>query len=203
MKPSVVISIIAAVVLVAVAGVVGLVVLGIKGVSSRPPTQAEKELLVSASRLEEFGMKAPNPEMCESYLAKRNVDGSLGLEYEYDSAKNPDRTKVLYVTSQVEANRSPKDARESFTMSIAAYKAGMFMGSDLRVDPSPVKLALGDQDYWAVIKRGDKPLGNIVVVRKDTIVHSFIVIGLYFAKSEDLRSLLQPTMEKAGKAKLK
>jgi hypothetical protein len=198
-----VISVVLVVIVLVLVSVVGIGVLAIKGVSTRPLVQSEKELLISASCLEPYGMDAPAPELCETYSAKRNLDGSLGLEYEYDSDKNPKRKDVLYVTSEVEINPTLKDARESFTISIAAYKVGMSLGGGLRVDASPVSLALGDQNYWAVIKRDQTPLGNVVVVRKGNVVHSFIVIGLYFSDPEDLRSLLQPKLEKTLAANLK
>jgi hypothetical protein len=178
------------------AALVGLVVLGIHGVSSRQPTEAEKELLISVACLKDFEIDGLAPELCESYVAKRNLDGSLGLEYEYDSDKSPDRSQALYFSSEVEINRSVKDARESFFMSIQAFKLGMKFGKDIRLEESQKNMGLAEQEYWAVIKNGASPVGNLVVLRQGTAVHSLMVTGVHFADWEDLKCLLQTTLEK-------
>jgi len=188
---------VAVVALVAVSAV--LVVVAIRGVSSREPTQAEKEMLVQASRLADYGADNLNPTLCETFKAKTNLDGSLELEYEYDSDRDPKSKQSLFFKSEAEINRSVRDARESYFMQIAAYKAGALLVKGRSIQESPELLSLGEQNFSALIMQDGKPLGNVVVIRQAATVHSLLTIGLYFDEADDLRSLLRGVMEKSKK----
>jgi len=170
--------------------------IGARGVSSRPPTQAEKRLLVPASRLGAWGIADLKPGTCERYVAKRNLDGSLELEYEYDSDRDPESQKYLFFKSEAEINSSLDDATTSFRMQIVAYRTGMW-AVRRRMEELPDLLSLGDQSYAAVIRHDEEPIGNIAVVRQGKIVHSLVIIGVYFSEPKDLEALLCPVLDQS------
>src|SRR5688572_19083063 len=176
-KKAIVIAVVVVVVsgFLLVAGFFGLAFISVKGVWSREPTAAEKELLIHVSRLEAYGRTAPSPSSAESYRAQWNLDGSFTLEYEYDSDKDPEIEEFLFMTSEAEVNRGVREAKESYTLTIGAYKVGVKLVNGRLIQPSNESLALGDDSYSALIRQDGKPIGNIAVVRQGKAVHSLLI----------------------------
>jgi len=171
-----------------------LVYVAVRGIGARQPTREEKRLLLTVGALEDYGVGDPTASQCEVWTAKWNVDRSLELEYEYDTDRHPQGRRRFYLDSEAEINRSVRDARESYSMSVAAYKVGMALAGGVKVRAWDRSLSAGDQSYVADLLRDDEPVGNIVVVRQGRVLHSLIIIGLYFTKAEDLGSLLAPVL---------
>ena len=175
-----------------VAGMIALFgYFAVKGVSSRPATDAEKELVVDAATLIEYGAEADAK--CGEYKMTRNLDATTMISYECDS-------ESLYVLSSAEINPTPRDARQSFVLEIGAYKAGVALGgSDATLHRRDELLGgLGDDRYAAIIQSGGKNAGNILIVRQGRILHSVMITGLYFDDAEPIRELMTPVVE-AGK----
>jgi hypothetical protein len=174
-----------------------LVILGVKGVASRAPTAAERRLLVSVGELGQFGISNLNRDLCESHVAKRNLDGSLEIEYEYDSDRDAESEELLFFKSEAEINSSVSDAEECFGMRIAAYKAGASLVQGRRIEENPALFSLGDQRYSALITQDGSVIGNVLVVRQGTVVHSLLMMGRYLSDPEDLEHLLKPVLERS------
>jgi hypothetical protein len=181
--------------LAALGGVGGLVYVAVQGLWSWEPTSAEKELLVHVSRLEAYGQPARGPGPAESYRAQRNLDGSFSAEYEYDSDKDPASPQFLFLKSEAEVNRGLRQARESFSLTIGAYKVGVKLVKGRLIEPSNEPLGLGAESYHALIRQNGKPIGNVAVVRQGKAVHSLLLLGLYFEDARDLADLLRPGLE--------
>src|SRR5262245_41790083 len=70
--------------LVSIAVCSGVAYLGVRGISNRPPTAAEKQTLVTASDLKSFGAMPQKLGQREVWNVKKNIDGSVEMEYDYD-----------------------------------------------------------------------------------------------------------------------
>lgn len=167
-----------------------LVYFGARGISSRAPTDAEKRLVLDAAALEPYG--AQPDAKCGTYRAKRHLDASLEIEYEHD-CEGAD----LYVVSGAEIARSTRDARQSYPLAIGAYRTGMLFGENIKLQPRADLLTIGDQHYAALVTKDGKPIGNVFVVRQGRVVHSLLLIGLYFDDRETVEELMGRVVEEA------
>ncbi|MEM8954705.1 MAG: hypothetical protein AAGD22_11180 [Verrucomicrobiota bacterium] len=167
--------------------------IGARGVSVRPMFEDEKELLLPLSCFNPEYASQFSFEKCESFLAKTNIDGSLELEYRYDSDRDPN-SPFLFYTSEAEINRSIKDAETSFSMSIAAYKTGVALVKGRTIAPLTDFFTLGERNYAARIEDDGIQVGNIVVTRQGKIVHSLLVIGMTFDSRDEIEALMSPVV---------
>jgi hypothetical protein len=169
-----------------------LYLVGSRGIHRRAPTEEEKRLLVHISELEEYGLSGEGLAACETYVAKTNLDGSLEIEYKYDSDLDPGCEVYLYLVSQVETDASVAAASESFRYLISAYKLGASAVEGREVREVPGLITLGDESYGAIIEQDGEPVGNAIVVRRGTSVHSLLLLGFTFESRELLEELLRP-----------
>lgn len=191
------ILIVVGVILVLVLGFGTLVYFGYNGISSRAPTDAEKSMLITLDVLESYGYTNQPQEATAIWSAKVNIDGSTELEYEYELESETD---YLYIVSDVNLEATEKDARDSFKIGINAYKLGLKIGG-ATAEKKPNLFTLGDERYSAQIMIDGDPFGNLVVVRHGRIIHSLILMGLYFDEKEDLESLFFQALENSAPEK--
>lgn len=173
------------------AAVVAFGYFAVKGVSSEPPTEEQKRLVLNAATFETYDVKL-DPK-CIKLTSKRNLDRTREISFEHDC----DGSNV-YVSSGVEICPSERDARESFVISVGAYRTGVAIG-DGDLQPRDELLPLGEQRYAAIIRNAGKPVGNIFVVRQGRVLHSLLVTGIYFSEAEDVRELFTPLLAESRK----
>ena len=174
----------------------GLIYVGMAGVATREPTDAERQTLVTIRDLESFGVEAGRLEEREVWQSKRNLDGSLEIEYEYDPDLAPGPGEMISLMSSAEINSTESSARESFNMTIAAYQLGFGL-YDVQSRDQSHAMAGVDQSRFALIVKNEKPVGNMIVVRQGKRVHGLLLIGLYFEDPQELEDLLRPTVERS------
>ncbi len=195
MKKMVVIgSAIVAAFLVFAVVVATVILVSFKGVSSRDVRDDERRLLVTVDNLAPYAVIPGDRSLCESYIAKHNIDGSLELEYEYDTEKDPMSEDVLFFKSEAEISDTVPLAKESFATRISAYKMGSSLVSGRKLQEKPSLFSLGEDNYAAIITQDGNPIGNVVVTRKGATVHSLVILGVYFDEREHLESLLASAM---------
>ncbi|HEV7243050.1 MAG TPA: hypothetical protein VGQ36_27735 [Thermoanaerobaculia bacterium] len=170
----------------------GLFYFGWRGISSRPPKDAEKRLILDADELEKLGRNL-KPK-CEKYTSKLHLDGTRDVDFEYDCGP----TATIYINSIAEISRSSRGARESFAMSIAAYEAAMAAGGKT-VDRRRDLLTLGDQHYAALLRNGTRTGGNVFVVRQGRVLHVLVLVGFYLDNPDDVHRLFAPLLEESKK----
>lgn len=165
-----------------------------QGVSSRAPSESELQLLSSVDSLQEFIEIPGDRELCESYIAKTNLDGSLELEYGYDTDKDPDADEFLFFKCEAEPCSTVEEAKEVFSGNVAAYRMGIGLVSGREMVAEDL-FSLGDENFSSIVTQDGQPLGNIVVARRGSTVHSMLIYGLYFDEREPLESVMQPVMQ--------
>ena len=193
-KPVIVVCVVLGTLLLA--AILGAAMLGVAfyGIARREVRPEEKRMLVSVDDLAQFANIPGDRSKCESYLAKTNLDGSLELEYAYDTDVDPAADGYLYFKSEAEISSSPDEASESFKNQIRAYKAGAALVSGRSLEDAQQLFTSGDQNYAVKVMQDGEVIGNIVVALKGKVVHSFLVFGLEFDQPEDLESLLGPKL---------
>lgn len=197
MKKTILIAV--AAIVITLLGIGLLIFLGYKGISNRPPTEEERSMMISFDVLEPFGYTNLPRQVGETWSAKVNIDGSTELEYEYDSDRAGD-TNFLYLTADVSLDSTELEAQESFKLAVGAYKIGLKIGG-ATAEEKPELITLGDENYSALIRVDDEPMGNIVLVRHGRIIHSLLIMGLYFEEQIDLEGLFLQALENADPEK--
>jgi len=178
---------------------VSLVVLclAIVGCSSREIQDDEREFLVIVRDLEAFGVVLDDPNDGELFQVKTNFDGSVEIEYEYDSENDPSNTDILWLISEAEINKTDELASTAFGDRISAYKIGSSIaGAEFSEDPK--LFTLGDENYSAYMMKDDTKIGNVLVIRKGNTIFSLLIGGVYFDDPQLLHELMSPKLEKVA-----
>lgn len=188
-----------------VAGIVGVVgaVVGVAALSYRglEPRSAlsllEKSLLVQVGDLVAFGIVPNAGPHTETYKAKRNLDGSVELEYTYGSALDGARF-VLH--SEAEVSASEKNAGGSFRARVKAYQIGVRLSAKegTRLLDQPALPGVGAANYVGQLCVGGKPAGSTVVVWQGKTVFSVQLSGVFIDDAEDWKALLVPRLANEG-----
>ena len=116
-----------------------------RGVAPRSElTAAEKSLLVQVDDLVAFGIVPRTGRTTESFRAKRNVDGSLELEYAY---RGEDATPPFSLKSEAEVCETDVSAADSLAARVSAYRLGFRLagekGTELCDQPAPAGVGAG------------------------------------------------------------
>jgi hypothetical protein len=190
-------------VLIAVAIVIPLITVGggcwlvVYGFSQRPPTEEEKKVLVTASDLEAVGITGLNPADCGSYLVRRELDGSLCIEFSHDPRRDPNRKQRVHVISRVTINRSVESAADAFPYVVKGVVGGVRLAGDNQVVDIKEKLPIGEDQYLGSFRSGGKEAGTLVVLRKGRVIHMFLISGTTI-DSKTVTKLLKPTLQQAS-----
>jgi hypothetical protein len=171
---------------------------GAVGIDSRAITEDEKKLLLTTAQFNSAVAARFSHQPCESFIAKTNMDGSLELEYEYDSQKDPN-SPFLFFKSEAEINKTVGDAEESFKMSIAAYKTGAAMAKGRKIIAQPDFFTLGEQNYAARIEDDGRVVGHIILTRVGKIVHKLLTLGMILETRDEVETLLEPVLAESKK----
>ncbi len=181
-----------------VGAVVGVVALSYRGLAPRTElTAAEKSLLVQVGDLVAFGVVPNAGEHTETFKAKRNLDGSVELEYEYASTADGARF-VLHAEAEISA--TSKDAQASFWARVKAYQVGVRWSArkGTRLIDQAKLPDLGADNYVGQVCVGGKPAGSTVVVWQGKTVFSVQLSGLFIDAADDLKALLAPRLANEG-----
>lgn len=173
------------------------VIIGYRGSARREVDDSEKELLVTVQDLEVFGIVDPGHAKCESFMAKKNFDRSLEIEYEYDFEKDPACVPSLWIKSEAEIAPSEEQASTSFGDRINAYKLGASLTwQGVEIEEDPTLLSMGDESFGAFLVKDDTKLGNVFIIRKGNTVLSLLLAGVYTGEPAAIEELLAPKLSK-------
>jgi hypothetical protein len=175
----------------------GILFLGMKGISNRPPTEQERQAVVTIGDLAPFDVQIARQEEREVWQTKRNLDGGLEIEYEYDPERAPGPAEAITLMSSVNIDDSEASARETYGMTIGAYQLG-FRVYDVQSREQSHRMTGVDQSHFALVVTDEKPVGNTVVIRQGKRVHGLLLIGLYFEDPKTLEDLLRPTIDRSA-----
>jgi hypothetical protein len=135
----------------------------------------------------------------ENYVARRYINGTTEVEYEYDSEKDPNNSTIVLFYSEADIYRNENLAIKSFDDAVDAYLLGASFGNnDVEVIEIAEGFTLGDQNYTGVLQSGGVYFGNLVVAQKGKLVYSFLLAGPYINSKNILADLIGPKLEAYG-----
>lgn len=169
-----------------------------RGVAPRSElTAAEKSLLVQVDDLVAFGIVPRTGRTTESFRAKRNVDGSLELEYAY---RGEDATPPFSLKSEAEVCETDVSAADSLAARVSAYRLGFRLagekGTELCDQPAPAGVGAGT--YLGQVRSHGRPVGCALVTRRGRTVFSVLLSGVFIDDAEDWAALLGPRLAREG-----
>jgi hypothetical protein len=172
-------------VIAAVGGLAAIVYFGFTGFGHRQATGDERQLVITAASLGRLGVEL-DPK-AEKLTSKRSLDGAREIECEYE------KDEVFFV-SNAEIHRRARDAKESFTLTIGAWKTGLALGTDANLEEAQTLLAGGDDRYAGYIKNSGEIVGNVFIVRNGRVLHTLLITGHYLDDPDDVRVLIEPLL---------
>jgi hypothetical protein len=154
-------------------------------------SEEEKGLLISVEDFQDYDF---------SYLAEIGeydkvayTDGSIELEYEYDSFEVK-KIDQLMIISSVNFERNIAEAKQSFRSFILAYKSGAYFG-DSKVEEQENFIDLGDETFFSFLVNDEGEIfGNIIQVRRGDKIYVFMIAGPYFDDPDLVEELLEPKL---------
>ncbi len=157
----------------------------------------EKELLLTITDIAATGVAVgKTSEEGEKFAARRFINGTTEVEYEYDSENDPANSEIVIFYSEADTYRNEDLAIKGFYDAIEAYTLGAkASSSDIEVEEVPNHFVLGEQNYSAYLEVDGVRFGNIVVTRKDKMVYSLLLAGPYLRKTETLNYLIGPKLD--------
>jgi hypothetical protein len=154
--------------------------------STEPFQPPDESLLVTLAALSQFGLELPKGYEHEKWSRERALDGSLKIEYEFQS---PDGGPP-FVYSSAELHGSPRDACLSFS----AGNLGLRLS---RLDPTDRNdlFTYGEKSRFALVEHEGRPVGNLFAMCRSRTVMLVMFVGLYFDDTDSWRALIEPSLK--------
>ena len=167
------------------------------GCTSTDVREDEKLLLITIEELADQGIAVGTPSQeGVNYVARRFINGTTEIEYEYDAEKDSANATILLFYSEADTLRNEELAIKAFDDAIEAYFFGASLNNgSIEIVETPNGFTLGEQNYSAVLSNNGSNFGNLVVTRKGTLVYSFILVGPTIRYEQTLNKLLGPKLE--------
>ena len=157
----------------------------------------ELPLLITMGDLANQGVEVGTPTQDgENFVARRYINGTTEVEYEYDSDQDPGNSTLVIFYSEADTHRNADRAREAFHDAVDAYLLGAEFGNnDVQVIEVPGSFTLGEQNYSAIFQSNGVNMGNLIVAQEGNLVYSFILGGPYIQYKQTLVNLIGPKLE--------
>lgn len=167
------------------------------GCTSTDVTEDEKALLITIEDLAAQGVPVGSPTQAGvKYAARRFINGTTEIEYEYDSENDPSNPAIVIFFSEADTQRNEELAIKAFDDAIEAYLFGASLNSgDIEVIVTPNTFNLGQQNYTAILQSDGSNFGTLVVTRKGKLVYSFLLAGPYIQYKQTLVNLIGPKLD--------
>lgn len=172
--------------IVVIGALAALVHVGISGFGKRAANDAERALLVSTAKFAPLGIDGLT-ETTPAVTTKRTLDGTREIEWEFGN-------EHFYILSGAEICASTRNAKESFKLTLGAWRTGMALGGGASVDEAPELLRGGDDRYAGHVVIAQKRVGNVFLVRNGRILHSLLITGIPLNEPSDVQRLFDPVV---------
>ena len=168
----------------------------VSGCVSTDVNPEEKAYLITIDDLAAQGVTVGTPSQAGvKYVARRFINGTTEVEYEYDAEKDSGNSAIILFYSEADTLRNETLAIKAFSDAIEAYNLGATLGNnDIAVVEIPGAFSLGEQNYTAVLETKEIPFGNLVVTRKGALVYSFLLAGPHINSRQTLNNLIGPKL---------
>lgn len=169
-----------------------LLLLACGNTPTRYLTDAEARMLLTATTATEWGLPDLDAR-AQTISTEPQMDGSLLIKCEYDSDKGG--KLPLYFVSGVQIFPTDIGLEKDFRSIVEAYATGISRVKDRSLRERADLLPVGDQHYSALMLNGDKPIGNVFVVRRGRVIHTLVISKIYFNERDEVLRLFQPMFD--------
>lgn len=155
----------------------------------QPVTEKELQMIVTVPELTAAGVTELDAR-AQKIDRAHEMDGSMRLTCTYE-------TDSLFFESEARFFSTNTEAEREFKETIVGYRKAAEEVKGRYPNVKPELLRIGDENYAALLQEGKAITGNVFIVRKGRVVHSFAMTGSYFDDPESIRSLLAPQVDAA------
>jgi len=169
-----------------------LALLALAACVPQPVREGDKALLVTIRDLEPYGLDLRRHAEAESFDKDLYLDGSLDLEYEFESPEGADEN--VYIMSTATFDMSRRDALISYR----AMRAGLGIGlrfSELEVEMDPGFFSWGNESYFGHLEHEGRVGGAVFSTRLGNRCYAVILAGVYFSDPEEWSAFITPKLE--------
>jgi hypothetical protein len=151
-----------------------------------PVTNQDKNVIVRATDLIQYFDDFSPLEAHETFEKLKYLDGSVDLDYEYDSPNEDDP----YITATVTHDNSKSDASATYMIEWSAMRLGLNIGDgDNDLVENNSFYSAGDESRFANMTYAGEPAGHLLVVRQGNSVYAFAIMGFLIEDSAMWREL--------------
>lgn len=169
------------------------VLVGVAGCMEEKLRESDRPLLVTIEDLEPYDYDLDHLAHLQKFRRIRNIDGSLEIEYEFET---PDTSEqILYISATAGYDKNVREAIASYRMNKGAVGVGSRIGG-VSVREEPGFYRWGDESYFGyfVTKEGRRG-GNVFVARRGNRTYLLIISGIYFEDREEWAAFIEPKLD--------
>ncbi len=153
---------------------------------------ADRPLLVTVDDLKQFGFEFGPLADRQVFHRTWHFDGSLEIEYEFDTPEDSDDSLYLSVTAGFE--RSVRDAVATYRMEKGGTGIGARLGGvEMREEQGFFQW--GDESFFASLVGENGPGGNVFAARLKNKTYWVMIAGLYFDDTNEWARFIQPKLD--------
>ena len=172
-----------------------IAMLAVAACSKGPLQDSDRELLVTAEDLAEYGVAIDREGSTTHERRIRYWDGTYELEYSFETADGS--AEPLYLDTTASFERHTGEARSTFIVLRTSLKIGLSVGGVEAVE-DPDFFPFGDDRYFAFLEYEGSRVGNVLVARVGKATYSLVLSGVFFDDAELWTELVQPKLEALG-----
>ena len=155
--------------------------------------ESDRPLLVTLDEMEDYGFKLKHLADRQVFRRSRYLDGSLEIEYEFETPENA--AEVLYVSATAGFERTVSDAVQSYRLSKGGIGIGAQLG-DATIKEREGFYKWGDESFFAnILGKNGRPAGHIFTTRLGKKTYLFMIAGLYFEERSDWEEFIAPKLQ--------
>jgi hypothetical protein len=162
------------------------------GCSEQSVEQSDLPLLLRAGELKGYGVNIHEHERYESFRKTRYFDGSMDVDYEFQTPE--DAPEPLYLSVTVTFERTVRDAKASYLVQRGAAVVGGKIGG-IETETLQDFFDYGDDSYFGLLKGEKGPVGNVFGTRVGRKVYFTFLAGVYFDDPQGWAEWVTPKLD--------
>ena len=154
-----------------------------------PVEATEKEMVLRAGDLVDYGYGMEKTEQFEKFGKTRFFDGSSEISYEFETPDS-EEDHALYVNVTITFEKNTSDA----WVSQGAEKVGMKYGLKAAgIEAREIKdfYKFGDTSEFYLLEKDGNPIGNMFFARQGKRIYTLVMSGMYFNDAATWKELIE------------
>jgi hypothetical protein len=154
--------------------------------------EADRPLLVTLADVKDYGFELDHLAALEVFRRSRYLDGSLEVEYEFETPEGA--SEVLFISTTAGFEKSVTDAIQSFRLERGGIGIGAKVGGG-SIQEKKGFYSWGDESVFGDILGDHGPGGNIFGARLGKKTYWLMIAGLHFDDRAEWEQFIKPKLE--------